>query len=558
MEHTSRYLAYIIIEATTPLAIGSGEKGLLQDRLVQRDANDLPYIPGTSLAGVIRHELEDNANEKEKERLKKLFGFQNEAKSTEGKGSDVKTSSGYLIGKKHEVLEGIRHIDFTDEYYALFKKLPERDHVRITDKGAADAEAYGKFDEELVPKGARFVFSIELEANNNQEDEAYWRELLNILFKPTLRIGAGTRNGFGAFQIISCKEKILNLEETDDLKTYLNISSSLNTDTSQWQNYKPGSWPKHWKQYQIHLKPENFYIFGAGYGDKDADIIPKEETYIDWSEGYPKKTSEKILIPATSVKGAIAHRVAYHYNKIKENYIENNQSSRINIEFDPQEAIKNSLIEDYQKKITEIKEEISRINSANYEKLSIDELTSLKKKLQDKTGDLKEKERSIQELNEDVIQNLEAWNKYKDQIKTFSNLNKGTIPNTGTMNEAVRNLFGCAKNSEIGETGKRGNVIFSDVFLDKKKEDEKIFNHVAIDRYTGGGMHGALYTEKVAQTEHDFKCDIYLENSGGLDQAIIQAFEAAIKDLTTGKLQLGGHANKGHGVFTGSYKIINE
>jgi len=42
-----RYLARIIFQATTPLAVGSGEKDIMTDALVATDVNGLPYIPGT-------------------------------------------------------------------------------------------------------------------------------------------------------------------------------------------------------------------------------------------------------------------------------------------------------------------------------------------------------------------------------------------------------------------------------------------------------------------------------------------------------------------------------
>ena len=55
MKITHKYIARLIIEAATPLLVGSGEKGLTVDKLVAKDANNLPYIPATGLAGVLRH-----------------------------------------------------------------------------------------------------------------------------------------------------------------------------------------------------------------------------------------------------------------------------------------------------------------------------------------------------------------------------------------------------------------------------------------------------------------------------------------------------------------------
>ena len=57
MENKYRFLAKIIIEAKSPLNIGSGNKGIKSDSLVLRDVNGLPFIPGTTIAGLLRHTL---------------------------------------------------------------------------------------------------------------------------------------------------------------------------------------------------------------------------------------------------------------------------------------------------------------------------------------------------------------------------------------------------------------------------------------------------------------------------------------------------------------------
>ena len=64
--YTHRYIARIVLEAQTPLFVGSGESSLLKDALVQRDIHGFPMIQGTSLAGVLRHSLEDYETDKEK------------------------------------------------------------------------------------------------------------------------------------------------------------------------------------------------------------------------------------------------------------------------------------------------------------------------------------------------------------------------------------------------------------------------------------------------------------------------------------------------------------
>ena len=55
MNNQYRFLARLIIEAKSPINIGSGNKGVKSNSNVLRDLNGLPYIPGTTLAGLLRH-----------------------------------------------------------------------------------------------------------------------------------------------------------------------------------------------------------------------------------------------------------------------------------------------------------------------------------------------------------------------------------------------------------------------------------------------------------------------------------------------------------------------
>lgn len=99
MKYNQRYIAKFTIEAETPVSVGSGEKGLLIDRLVAKDANGLPYIPGTSLTGVLRHSL---YNEKF---INDIFGFEGK----KGMGSRLIISSAYLVGDDGKtVIEGLK------------------------------------------------------------------------------------------------------------------------------------------------------------------------------------------------------------------------------------------------------------------------------------------------------------------------------------------------------------------------------------------------------------------------------------------------------------------
>ena len=59
MKNKYRFLARLVIESKTPLNIGSGNKSIKTDSLVLRDVNGLPFIPGTTIAGLLRHSLDE-------------------------------------------------------------------------------------------------------------------------------------------------------------------------------------------------------------------------------------------------------------------------------------------------------------------------------------------------------------------------------------------------------------------------------------------------------------------------------------------------------------------
>lgn len=454
-KYTHRYIARIVIEALTPLALSSGDKDIVTDSLVALDVNGLPYIPGTSIAGVIRHALELDATKES------IFGYQNPFKSKDGKGSEIIFSEAKMIGKDGKPIDGLQLIDWNDAYYQHFKELPIRQHARINHKGVtADT---GKFDEQVVFKGTRFCFEIEMVSDGSNKNQ--FSSVLSQLKSKTFRLGGGTRSGFGELKVVSCLTKDYDLTKEDSLNTYLEKTSKL---SDKWEEEKDeieaeAQASDAWSEYKITLKPSDFFLFGSGFGDDDADMTPVKEALISWSEqGIPEFKNQTVLIPATSLKGALAHRVAYHFNRIKHCFAD-------------------------------------KIDPIEYEKI------------------------------------------------------------VGKNNEAVKALFG----SEGEKDGKEmknqlcGNILFSDII----KEDDakpKILNHVAIDRFTGGAIDGALFSEKTTNgIGHEYTTTLYVKKNILTDN-IKDALEAALKDLCNGMLPLGGGVNRGNGIFSGSLTIDGE
>ena len=442
--YTHRFLARFVIEAETPLAVGSGEKDILTDALVATDVNGLPYIPGTAIAGVVRHMIEEV--KPEDFNVNKIFGFQDKK---DGRGSEIIFSEAKILDSKGEVVDGMNLKAKGDSLLKYYTELPIRQHVRINEKGVTDKA--GKFDEQVVFAGTRFCFELEMVAKDTK-DEANFQKAIEQIQSKTFRIGGGTRCGFGEIKVVDMQTKVLNLTNEDQLNIYLSKSSALNSDfwNKSYTKPKEKEMIDGWIKYELKLKPEDFFLFGSGFGDDEVDMTPVKEKKVVWKDGKGELSEELVLIPATSVKGALAHRVAFHYNRLKERF----------------------------------------------------------------AGCTGDKE-----------------------------------PKVGNENEAVQTLFGYENQKEKKQV--RGNLLFSDVI--EYKLDDKILNHVAIDRFTGGAIDGALFSEKTTYGNgQEFTLTILAKCDALKDDKIQDSLEAAMIDICKGMLPLGGGVNRGNGVFTGS------
>ena len=309
MKNQYLFLARIIIETKTPLNIGSGNKGIKSDSLVLRDINGLPFIPGTTIAGLLRHTLGKDED--------KYMGSQQ-------MGSPLIITEAKMLDCDGTVLDGIIPQEkLNSEFLANFRQLPIRQHAKIGHRGATVKG--GKFDEEIVLKGTRFCF--EMEMLSDKDDDVKFKELLDTLNSDTFRIGSGSRSGFGEIEVVDsqCQYKKIDLDNFEQRKWYLKKSSSLIEEWQDADTIKPNNPDaKGWTLYTLQLKPVDFMLFGSGLGNDKSDMTFVRESFVDWSGGTAqvKDREQVILIPASSVKGAISHRLAFHYNKIKKVFVD--------------------------------------------------------------------------------------------------------------------------------------------------------------------------------------------------------------------------------------------
>lgn len=412
-------LSRMIIEMKTPLHCGGGQERYL-DQPVVRDAFGNFYIPGSSIAGILRNVAEQfNPDFAEK-----AFGSLN-----------VETASFIECLDAHS-------LDF-DGQTCLSKalrgeesSLPSgpylRDHVKITKEGVA--QNGGKFDEEIVPAGTRFALQINLNFAWGKTDDDVRNIFLFLLTQLQgghIQFGAKRRNGYGTFSVVEATCCEIDLSSPEGMEEYLNLKNEVllpkgfgtpvSVSEGDMLSHRDGI-----SGYVTLPMCSNGPLLIGGGDTDEADIVCYQTPVIDY---WAKKLKRRYAIPSTSIKGVIRHSV-------------------------------------------------ERIATVLYS---------------------------------------------ADEAERIADA-----------------LFGNVKGSNTCV----GRVSFFDAMLPAIKET-KIVQHVAVDRFTGGALEGALYNEApVWESELHFTVRVQFD---GLSEKEAMLLSHAVMDLCSGRVSLGGGANRGNG-----------
>ncbi len=439
--HPLRYVARVTIEFTTPFLVGSGEADLYTDAAFVTDANGLPALPGTSITGVLRHYLEQSNSDLEAS----LFGH---SQGDDPHGSRLSISWGVLHDSQNRPVEGLARAErLNDPVLNHARYAVQRDHVRIDHRGVAQNN--GKFDENAVGAGHRFSFELHLEGNT--DDQAAWQQLLAALSSGQLRLGGKTRRGFGAFRLLRLCQQTFDLSDSAEFATYQQHPVSLAAAHQLPIAAPPESDASGHVQCRLQLVPEGFWMIGGG-NDDAADMNPVLERRISWQDDRGSLGPEEILIPGSSVKGALAHRIAYYANALDNNFADPNSESEQTEEYAQQPA-------------------------------------------------------------------------------------------------SVRELFGYCKGDQDAEEGQIGRISIDDNYLTLDGQAKKFINHVAIDRFTGGAIDGALFSEEPFYLGDGFELKLIIHEPTAIGATARQALQLALTDLAEGRLAFGSGTNRGNGYF---------
>jgi CRISPR/Cas system CSM-associated protein Csm3 (group 7 of RAMP superfamily) len=324
-----RDVARVTVELDTPVAIGSGRGGDLVDSLFVVDENDLPCLPGTSLAGVLRaawHSAHGIGQENEAD---SPFGHQWKA---EGRRSFVELSFGIIHGSDDRPVHprlSPEEIE-RDEILRAARVPLVRQHVRINRLGTADAEEHGLYDHAVVAAGHRFTFEIQV---LGAEFPGLLDELLNMIAAGRIRLGAKTRSGLGGIVPVRLQRRRFDLRRSADYEAYCRLPVGLHEPLPEGllEDYeaRPEEGGAGEVVATLCFRPVGTWLVGAGQptendeerwkdSGKYPDMIPFTEARVVWEGGRGRWDAHAppLVVPASGIKGALRHRTAYHYNRL--------------------------------------------------------------------------------------------------------------------------------------------------------------------------------------------------------------------------------------------------
>ena len=203
------------IQCLSPLAVGSGLSEFT-DHDILTDDNDMPFIPGSSVAGVCRHYLE-TVHPGSIAQISSLFG----AHFSDNRAQSDSPES---------------RITFYECFLCEGAKIKKgfRDGVRIGEDGVA--EKTGKFDYEIIElgKGSYFDFRIEID-DYCDADKPLITGIINGINNGSIRVGHKTGRGLGKIALVDLKKK-----NVTDIKSYIDFTwNSVTEDASEFENGEP-------------------------------------------------------------------------------------------------------------------------------------------------------------------------------------------------------------------------------------------------------------------------------------------------------------------------------
>lgn len=278
---TGKLLVQGCLILQTPLIIGGGDSGDEVDIAVLKDKTGTPYIPATSLTGVLRHYFHQNTDYKKTLDAGQLHGFW---------GAD------YQQGEPaNNCLSALFLSDLTMGKEAQSFTIKVRDGVKITAAGIAEDKK--KFDYKVLEPGVSFNFKLVVtlrKAYDRQLFEKITAFLIAALASGKISLGAMTTKGFGRCQLTNVKYHRLDFTQKEDVLAWLG---------NTWQNLDESQ-----LEPPLALQKNNHFTIDAWFEIKNSLIVRAYSGNPGDADATHITSNGQAVLPGTAIKGAIRSR----------------------------------------------------------------------------------------------------------------------------------------------------------------------------------------------------------------------------------------------------------
>jgi CRISPR/Cas system CSM-associated protein Csm3 (group 7 of RAMP superfamily) len=277
---TSRWIIAGRFWSTEPLHVGGGAADGL-DATPFRDGSGHFVVPGTAIAGVLRAHLAISGHQK----LETMFG-----------DADTK-------GASHLVVDDIRLTPAT-------VRLELRDGVGIERISGAAAEGF-KFDRQVLCPGASGDFSARLDwpLEPCEANKAIIASIISALESRSLSIGSGTTRGLGGFTIEQLSVVEFDLKTPRGILALASRSPGTPVERPVPAETVAATEAGQDLMIEIEWRPTQPIAVAHPHPGGVLDQWPLTTTVL--TPNHQGEPTVDLLIPATSIKGAVRNRLEH-------------------------------------------------------------------------------------------------------------------------------------------------------------------------------------------------------------------------------------------------------
>lgn len=192
--------------------LGSGENDITDKDLI-RDSSGYPYIPASSISGVLR----DEALRQSIPHVKEYMGDVRTA-TKDKKGSQTESRIVFYDAKLMK----------TDDAVVSVRDSVALDKYKTAIKGA-------KFDMEILEPGSLFVTYIEENTLDDTESYDFCSELAKLFMDAGLTFGGKTMRGYGEIGDVKVWERSFDLTKEETVKDWLDFD--LFSNETHWESF---------------------------------------------------------------------------------------------------------------------------------------------------------------------------------------------------------------------------------------------------------------------------------------------------------------------------------